>query len=60
MHRQLKNLAAPAIAQWDERLRAARQQAIEEETLFDRELFYAIQPCDRLEMLIERYDQVLV
>jgi hypothetical protein len=59
LHRQLKDLAAPVIAQWDERLRTARQQAIEEETLFDRELFYAIQPRDRLEMLIERYDQIL-
>jgi hypothetical protein len=59
MHRQLKDLAGGAIDRWEQRLRDARQQAAEEETLFDRELFYAIQPRDRLEMLVERYDQTL-
>jgi hypothetical protein len=41
--------------EWEHRLERARQQAAEEKDLFDRELFYAIQPRARLMELIERY-----
>ncbi|HZZ43052.1 MAG TPA: hypothetical protein VFE58_08945 [Tepidisphaeraceae bacterium] len=59
MHRRLKDAAEPTLARWDVRMREARQRAAEEEILFDRELFYAIQPRDRLEMLLSRYADAL-
>lgn len=48
-------LTDPALQKWEGRLSRAKVQLIEEKTLFDRELFYAIQPRQRLESLIERY-----
>ena len=49
--------ADPIVRQWEARLVEARAQLREEKTLFDRELFYAIQPRERLETLIEHYDK---
>lgn len=40
---------------WDRRFRDAEARAVEQRVLFDRELFYAIQPRERLEELIEKY-----
>lgn len=56
MHRRL-NAAANhyALQEWRQRLRVSQGRALEERDLFDRELFYAIQPADRLEMLLSRY-----
>jgi hypothetical protein len=45
------------IKQWEQRLRDAEQQVLADRVLFDRELFYAIQPRDRLTTLINRYRQ---
>jgi hypothetical protein len=58
MHRERKELlqSDPRIAKWEKRLRETQQQSHEDETLFDRELFYAIQSRQRLLEMIERYD----
>jgi hypothetical protein len=45
-----------AQRQWDGKAREAEAQAQGQKQLFDRELFYAIQPRERLTQLIERYD----
>lgn len=39
---------------WEERYATAERRSVEEKTLFDRELFYAIQPASRLTGLIDR------
>jgi hypothetical protein len=44
-----------AIRRWEERYAIAERRNIEEKTLFDRELFYAIQSAKRLTELIDRY-----
>jgi hypothetical protein len=43
-----------AYQEWQRRLAEARQRLGEEAELFDRELFYAIQPADRLAGMIQR------
>ena len=45
----------PALRQWNARLVEVQQKVQVEKTLFDRELFYAIQPAGRLKEMIERY-----
>ena len=45
----------PALRQWNARLAEAQLKVQVEKTLFDRELFYAIQPADRLKEMIELY-----
>jgi hypothetical protein len=59
LHRELHTAEAsghPAIRNWEQRLQEAREHAAEDAQLFDRELFYAIQPRERLSAMIERYD----
>jgi hypothetical protein len=58
MHRERKALLQndAHVAKWEKRLRESQQRADEDETLFDRELFYAIQSRQRLIEMIERYD----
>lgn len=48
----------PPVKDWEQQLRRAEERAQEERVLFDRELFYAIQPRERLNALIERYRQM--
>lgn len=60
LFRQMHQLLAdartdPAIQQWEQRWEEAVQRDQEDAVLFDRELFYAIQPRDRLLGLIDRY-----
>ena len=57
MHRRRQRAAAshPALGEWEQRLREVERQHAEETELFDRELFYAIQPAERLEGLVARY-----
>jgi hypothetical protein len=43
------------VRNWERRLRDAEQRSIEERVLFDRELFYAIQPRQRLTGLIDEF-----
>jgi hypothetical protein len=45
----------PPVKTWEQEFRQAEARAQEERVLFDRELFYAIQPPDRLKDLIDRF-----
>ena len=58
MHERLSEAwRAPAVRRWEDKFREASEQAVRERALFDRELFYAIQPRERLTGLIEKYRQ---
>jgi hypothetical protein len=61
MHRELRDAAktSPLILNWHERVERTRKRESEEDVLFDRELFYAIQPRERLESLISRYNAAI-
>ena len=61
LHRQLRTAAAehPVLQKWEQRLREAQQRDAEDDVLFDRELFYAMQSRERLEALIERYGRAV-
>jgi hypothetical protein len=61
LHRQLQaaSVASPALADWEQRLHQTRDREIEESILFDRELFYALQPRDRLESMVARFAQAV-
>ncbi len=62
MHRELRDAAktSPLITKWHERVEQTRKRESEEGVLFDRELFYAIQPRERLESLINRYNSAIL
>jgi len=45
----------PEYQAWEQRIQQARQRLAEETDLFDRELFYALQPQSRLEELVGKY-----
>jgi hypothetical protein len=57
MRRRLDTAAAnhPALVAWEAELHDASARIIEERALFDRELFYPLQPRARLEQLIQQY-----
>lgn len=56
MHQRLARAQShPRLQQWEQRWRDAQRRDQEDAILFDRELFYALQPRDRLLGLIERY-----
>ena len=57
MHRELAAVQQqhPAIKRWEERMRETLRTDAEDAPLFDRELFYAVQPRERLEALTDRY-----
>jgi hypothetical protein len=61
MHRRLSDAVQsnPAIREWEKQARQSELRAEEELTLFDRELFYALQPEGRLTDLIQRVRQVM-
>ncbi|HEY1628828.1 MAG TPA: hypothetical protein VGF52_03150 [Tepidisphaeraceae bacterium] len=56
MHAELALAAShsASMQQWREKLRQTQESEKQEQTLFDRELFYAIQPRQRLAEMIER------
>lgn len=56
MHSELAaaRLSSGAISQWNEKLNLTRQAATVDQVLFDRELFYGLQPKDRLESMIAK------
>jgi hypothetical protein len=57
MHAKLNQQVASAPMQaWTSRLEEATRQQMKQKTLFDRELFFAVQPDDRLRQMIARYD----
>jgi hypothetical protein len=57
MHGQLSAEAVlnPAVKRWEARYAEGVRASAEEKGLFDRDLFYGIQPRERLVGLIERY-----
>jgi hypothetical protein len=56
MHDKLaKAWKGDAGPRWEARYAKAEQRSAEEKTLFDRELFYAVQPASRLAGMIDRY-----
>jgi hypothetical protein len=57
MHRELAaaRQTHPALAEWERHLRESERADAEDAPLFDRELFYAVQPRERLEALINSY-----
>lgn len=61
MHRELSAaaLASPKLERWRQRLYEVQAQVQEDQQRFDRELFYALQPRDRLEGVIEQYREAL-
>jgi hypothetical protein len=52
--------ANPVLRQWEARYRDAERRDREDEAIFDRELFYAIQPRDRLVEMIGKYAREFV
>lgn len=60
MHALLARQAeTPRMQEWSAQLEEATQLQSQQKTLFDRELFYAIQSEERLRRLISRYDEGL-
>lgn len=61
MHSELAAEAAKsqALAHWRQKLQRTLELARQQQALFDRELFYAIQPRHRLEKMIESYQAEL-
>jgi hypothetical protein len=57
MHSRLAEVVQihPSIGKWQQRLAEVTRRSTEEQGMFDRELFYAIQPRNRLEGLMEEY-----
>jgi hypothetical protein len=57
MHTQLAQAVQihPSIKTWRQRMSEAMERSVDEQRVFDRELFYAIQPRERLTGLIEQY-----
>lgn len=56
MHEKLATAAeGEPYQRWQASFAAARERLAEEKALFDRELFYAVQPASRLLGMIERY-----
>ncbi len=58
MHNELVAAAKdnPLVRRWREKLTETERREREEQSLFDRELFYAIQPKERLSRLVAQYD----
>jgi hypothetical protein len=57
MHAKLAQQAAsPAMREWTRRLEETTREQMRQKTLFDRELFFALQPEDLLRQMISRYD----
>src|SRR5690606_22309000 len=56
MHRRLADAHDdPRMKQWEQRWQEAQEHDRADQILFDRELFYAIQPRNRLDALINQY-----
>jgi len=55
MHRRLAAESnGPAVQEWERRFLEIQRESLRQRELFDRELFFAIQPRDRLEQMIDR------
>lgn len=61
MHARLNQEAtSQQMKDWQQRLDQAAQQQSRQKLIFDRELFYALQPPGRLREMISRYDNALM
>ena len=61
MHAMLDDIAnGPAYLEWQRRYEQARDQARHAEAVSDRELFFAIQPEERLRGLVEKYHAAVI
>jgi len=57
MHRWLaQQVSSPAMTAWQQQMDHALAEQLRQKAVFDRELFFAIQPEDRLRGIINRYD----
>ena len=57
MHQKLAvESNGPAVRQWEQKFREAEHEGLRQKALFDRELFFAIQPRERLSDMIRRYE----
>ncbi len=60
MHREIKSRARdPIVLDWERRFTESEQQLALERTLFDRELFYVVQPRERLLAVMDAYRDLL-
>ena len=61
MHRELRAAreSDPRMAAWRQTLAEMKRREEEDSVVFDREVFYAIQPRERLEAMIARYRHAL-
>jgi hypothetical protein len=50
----------PELKKWEQHFARAQSRVQEEKALFDRELFYALQPADRLKSMIDRYREAFI
>ena len=58
MHAALaRQASSPGIQEWNRRLEEASREQARQKNLFDRELFFAIQPAERLRELITQYER---
>jgi hypothetical protein len=59
MHTRLAEVVQihPSVSKWQRRMEEVTKRNAEEAGMFDRELFYGIQPRERLEGLMERYQE---
>jgi hypothetical protein len=57
MHHRLAAAVAthPELSKWEQRVQETAEREQEERAVFDRELFYVVQPAERLHGVIERY-----
>lgn len=53
MHQALSSASKAPLLEWRQRLSEAKARDDRQQQVFDRELFYAIQPSDRLQMLAQ-------
>ncbi len=59
MHAKLQDgLTQPMFQQWEARLEETRQLAAAQAPLFDREMFFGMQPRERLLEMVGRYDEL--
>lgn len=56
MHRAMDKTESPDVTHWNQTWNQAQQTANEDRAIFDRELFYALQPRERLVKLLNSSD----
>ncbi len=60
MHSKLTaGLAQPMFTEWESRLEQTRKMVAAQAPLFDREMFFAMQPAERLNDMLHRYQKAV-